>query len=291
MDGTQQILAAIAKSNSDFSEKLADLKTSMEEMETRINKNMYDTVNKKFDSLQQEVDQIRIEKTEQDKKIENIERQLRKRNILLFGVSEEEKAYNELEKLVLGILMGQMEIECSKTDIQFAKRLGPKFDNKPRPILITLTTMGKKIEILQNKNKLKDTPCYIKEDFPKNVLEKRKELQNEVTKYREEGIKAIIRYDKIIILSKNNKRTLPSSPNETKQEASQRSTKQTPPVKSPTYEQASKKNKNTSYSPKIQKSITTFTHNLQPRINTGRYESLPNSTKETGANKTKTNKN
>lgn len=260
MDGTQQILAAIQNINQDFGSKLTDLKTSMEEMETRINKNMYETINNRFESMQLEVDQLNSKNNEQNLKIEKLERQLRQRNLVLFGVAEEEKTYNDLEKLAIGIFMGQMDVECSTRDIQFLRRLGPKKENKSRPILVTLVTMGKKIEILQNKIKLNSTTCYIKEDFPRNVLEKRKELQKEVTKYKEEGIKAVIKYDKLIIISKNNKRTLPSSPQkETEKEASLESTLQALPAKSPSYEQVNKKNKITAkQSPKGQRSIATF---------------------------------
>lgn len=278
-NGTQQILAAIEKIKQDFGTKLNDIKSSMEEMETRITNNISETINKNMDSLQLEVDQLRSEKQYQEIKIEKLERQLRKRNLILFGVAEEELSYNDLVKLI----SGPMELELSKLSnwisIQFVKRLGPKKENKTRPVLITFTTMGKKIECLQNKHKLKETACYIKEDYPKDVIEKRKELQLELIKYKEEGIKATIRYDKLIVLSKNNKRALPSSPeNETTKEASRESTKPTVSTKTTNYEQANKKNKTAKYSPQVQRSMSTF---VQSRPNYNKQDNIINATKET----------
>lgn len=65
---------------------------------------------------------------------------------------------------------------------------------------------------------MEDTPYYIKEDFPIKILNIRKELQNELKRKRDEGIKAVLRYDKIITLEntnnnkRHNKRLLSQSP-------------------------------------------------------------------------------
>lgn len=64
--------------------------------------------------------------------------------------------------------------------------------------------MGKKITLLQNKKNIKNSTIYYKEDYPQNILEKRKQLQTEVLKCKAEGKKAIIKYDKIIILNDHN---------------------------------------------------------------------------------------
>nr|XP_037871059.1 uncharacterized protein LOC119629404 [Bombyx mori] len=88
---------------------------------------------------------------------------------------------------------------------------------------MTLTTVGRKIEILKQKKLLKDSNYYIKEDYPQNILEKRRMLQEQVKVERDKGNKAILKYDKIVIIGKqeiNNrlvksKRSLPTSPQET----------------------------------------------------------------------------
>lgn len=98
------------------------------------------------------------------------------------------------------------------------RRLGKKSE-KIRPVVITLNTIGFKIKIQKNKQCLKDTPYYIKEDFPIDVLNKRKELQTQLQKEKEAGNTAYIKYDQLIILNNNNpsrnqpnKRNLSESP-------------------------------------------------------------------------------
>ncbi|GBP68635.1 Muscle M-line assembly protein unc-89 [Eumeta japonica] len=71
---------------------------------------------------------------------------------------------------------------------------------------------GTKIKIIKQKRALKDTNYYIKEDYPKYVLEKRKELQEQLKREREKGVRAKIIYDKLIIPKNNTKRKFPTSP-------------------------------------------------------------------------------
>lgn len=75
-----------------------------------------------------------------------------------------------------------------------------------------------KAYILKQKKSLKNSGYYIQEDYPLNILEKRKELQEQVRIEKEKGNLAIIKYDKLVILKKkeeptsNNKRLLSTSP-------------------------------------------------------------------------------
>lgn len=101
---------------------------------------------------------------------------------------------------------------------------------------MTFTTLGKKIQILNNKKLLDETSYYIKEDFSKKVLEKRKSLQDELKRLRNEGKRAVLKFDKIIILNNkpieqekrlNNKRNLSESPVEKQTPSNNQLSKQT----------------------------------------------------------------
>ncbi|XP_045453315.1 uncharacterized protein LOC123662516 [Melitaea cinxia] len=64
--------------------------------------------------------------------------------------------------------------------------------------------MGLKIKILRNKKKFEQsTPYYIKEDFPPEILSKRKKLQKEVNKEREQGLSEVRRKGNEIIEDEN----------------------------------------------------------------------------------------
>ncbi|CAB3251771.1 unnamed protein product [Arctia plantaginis] len=93
-----------------------------------------------------------------------------------------------------------------------------------RPVIVSFNTLSKKIEVIKKKKLLQDSGIYMTEDFPLKVIQKRKELQEELKQLLDQGKSAYLKYDKIIIkeennghLNRNHKRTLSQSPNENNQ--------------------------------------------------------------------------
>lgn len=203
----------------EFSEKLRDLDKKFVTLEENITEKINNNVDKKFNTLQQDIQELKIQNDEQEKRIDFLERQNKVRNLILFGVAEEEKSYSELESLLLGILSATLEVEISRNEIEFVRRIG-NTSKTTRPIVFATTTLGKKIEILKNKNKLDNTGTYIKQDFTKKEMEKRKTVKLNLQKEVEKGNKAVIKSGKLIIMEHGNKkRPLILSPSPPRQNA------------------------------------------------------------------------
>lgn len=193
-------------------EEMASQKTELYESITR---NINANTNEKFKEMEKCTEKI-------ETKIEYLEKQMKKRNVIFFGVSETERNYNDLERLVMEIIRNTMKIQFDKYELESVGRMGKFSKEKARPIIVTLTTLGRKIELLRNKKTLHNSSIYIKEDFTQKVLQKRKELQPELQEKRAQGLTAILKYDKIVILNRdnteanqnktNNKRNLSKSP-------------------------------------------------------------------------------
>lgn len=207
---------------SSIQEEMRKQKVNMLAMKEDIKNTINNNINEKFKHLETQNQLLEQKLENQNILICNFERHIRKKNLLFFGVEEREKSYHDLEKIILNIINNILNIKCQFNCIESIRRLGKKSE-KVRPIVVTMLTMGLKIQIQKNKKKLEKTPYYIKEDFPLDVLNKRKALQIEVDKEREQGRRAIIKYDKIIILDNKNtntttktsntkKRNLPESP-------------------------------------------------------------------------------
>lgn len=62
------------------------------------------------------------------------------------------------------------------------------------------------------KGLLKDTQYYVKEDYPIQVLKKRREVQEQIKMEKEKDNKVRTKYDKLVILKTTNKRSLLISP-------------------------------------------------------------------------------
>ncbi|CAG9131720.1 unnamed protein product [Plutella xylostella] len=248
------LLIAINKIGTDLSLRLSNLEDKIESTETRITTKINHNIDEKFGKLQEEVDLLQSKQLEQERRIDALERQLKRRNLIIFGIAEEEKSYHELEKIVLELLSGKLDVECTQSEIQEVKRIGiKKSGDKPRPILLTIASMGKKIEICQNKHKLQDTGSYIKEDYSKKVLEIRKSLQEDLKREIGNGNRAYLKYDKLIVIPKSNKRAFSVSPNKNEKSSTLISPQTTP------NEQVTKKNKrSTNSSPRTNNSIVNF---------------------------------
>lgn len=90
-----------------------------------------------------------------------------------------------------------MKIACPKCEIETVYRLGKNKD-KIRPVVVTTTTMSRKLQVLKNKKTLENSGIYIKEDYTPAVLQKRRELQVELQRKRSSGEKVMLHYDKIV---------------------------------------------------------------------------------------------
>ncbi|CAG9136828.1 unnamed protein product [Plutella xylostella] len=195
------------------------LEEKLKDSETRIITLVNANTDEKFLNIQQEVENLKRTNEEHEERLRTLERQIRQRNLVLFGVSDEKNSYEELETLIKGVIEGSLEVTLNASEIEFARRMGKKSgENRPRPIVFAVTTLGKKIKILQNKNKLENTGSYIKEDFPPKVLEKRKVLQKQLQEEISKGNTAKIVYDRLIVINKSNKRSLSISPPQKQQQ-------------------------------------------------------------------------
>ncbi|VVC97319.1 unnamed protein product [Leptidea sinapis] len=76
-------------------------------------------------------------------------------------------------------------------------------ETKSRPVVISFLNQWKKEHIMKNKKKMET--IYLTDDYPKNVLEKRKILQEQLMEERKKGNYAIIKYDSLIIRDNTHK--------------------------------------------------------------------------------------
>lgn len=180
----------------------SDTNITLNEQEERITSKIIENIDKKFEFINQKIEKINEINDEQEKRLTIIEKQIRERNLIFFGVDEGESSYSELEDKIIATIK-KTNVNCSKNEIEIVRRIGKQNDGKIRPINLTLTTYGKKIMILKNKKMLEQTNVYLKEDFSPKILEVRKSLHEQLQKERSEGKIAYLRYDRIVIREPN----------------------------------------------------------------------------------------
>lgn len=181
MEGVEELLKLISNRLDGIDEKLGKIVTDM-------------------NTIKLENKQLKEKVEKQDKRIEALEKEARKKNLVLKGVFDEEAEEQGelLEKIA--VVMNNVGVEWEiERDLEDYIRLGKYREDGTRPILVKLSKYNKKIEILKQAKNLKNSEIWINEDFTKEVQEERRKLVPIMKEARRKGQKAILKYDKLII--------------------------------------------------------------------------------------------
>lgn len=174
----------------------------LDEMSKKITENISKNVQAALGDLKLEIESNTREIQDHNTRLDYIERDLKRRNVVFFGVEDSESNYFELEDAILDIVNNLIKVKCSTEEIDFVRRIGRR-GAEARPIVVGFTTFRKKLSIMKNKHFLKDYNIYVKDDLPKKILEERKALRPEMERLQSEGKKVILKYNKIIVLENN----------------------------------------------------------------------------------------
>lgn len=176
----------------------AEISSKLQTMDTKLEKITDEVV-----KLRKENDALRERVTKQDKQIELLEREARRNNLIIHGVTDDENERMEgTEHKVVEIIKRTGVDIAADREIDDARRMGRYREGNTRPIQVKLTRGNKKAEILKQARNLKGTDIWIDQDYPKEILEQRKELIPKLKEAREKGNKATLKYNKLIINGK-----------------------------------------------------------------------------------------
>lgn len=157
---------------------LDKMKEELNKQTVQITENVTTTVLKVVDEKIQPIiaenERLSREVETLNKKLQTLDLIARKNNIILHGIVEPStEKYEDLNDSVIKTIT-DLEVPLENSEINKVQRLGKKQENgKIRPILLTLTTLQKKIQILRNKKNMKEN-TYITNDYSKETMEKRK---------------------------------------------------------------------------------------------------------------------
>ncbi|XP_026481511.1 uncharacterized protein LOC113388333 [Ctenocephalides felis] len=221
-----RIPAAALASLLELDDQKKEIRNSVLKVTEHVTQNINRILEEKLLALEEKYVKLKEIVDIQEKRIYFLEKQARQRNIVIFGIEELESSYETLQKHMLNWLDLHFSIKLTDTALQVVRRLGKKGD-KPRPTLISFSNLSTKINILKQKKTLRDTCYYIKEDYPKQILKKRRQLQEQLKIERENGNMAFLKYDKLVIPKQTSKRKFSASPSKFAEEMSKERITQT----------------------------------------------------------------
>lgn len=178
----------LQQSSQEIGNKIDGLEAKLKGIEEK-----YDTT---ITQLRQKVQIYENENRQLKSRLLNVDRKLRRRNLIFYGVSEEE---GENIVLVLeGVLEEKLGVKLEKYDIINAFRMG-KNARKPRPILVELLSEFKIREIIKKRKNLKGTNIFINEDLIPEDREEKKVLIEQLKLAKSKNKLAQLKGNKLII--------------------------------------------------------------------------------------------
>ncbi|KAI8422948.1 hypothetical protein MSG28_014051 [Choristoneura fumiferana] len=176
-----------------------------EQITQSVTRNVMEGIDDKMNKLMEENKYLKNKMSELESKINLLESEKRKNNLVFFGVEEEGKSETELVDYIKETIEGT-GVHINSQEINKVYRIGRKTENRNRPVVASFTTIWKKHLILKNKPNLPPN-IYVKEDYSKETLEIRKQLQPQVEEEKKKGNIAYIKKDKLIVIKpKDNSR-------------------------------------------------------------------------------------
>ncbi|XP_073943284.1 uncharacterized protein [Choristoneura fumiferana] len=182
-----------------FDKMKLEMQHQNEELTESIINNIMVRMDEKLIPIIEENKSLKLKVENQEKELEFWKRERRNNNIVIFGMEETEKSTLEVINNIKETFKSDINIEIEENGINNIYRIGNKNreGNKPRPILCSFVNGWKKREIMKKKKDLKK--IYVTEDYPKDVLAKRKALQAELVEERKKGKIAFLKYDKLVV--------------------------------------------------------------------------------------------
>lgn len=173
----EQILQELQKLRTDFNTEQQETRKLIEE-------------SLKNDQIEKGKINEKIEK--QDNRINKLESGARKKNVIVYGMQEENNEHiNDLKEKINWLLNNKMELDIKREEIDDFFRLGKKTEEKKnRPIIIKMISNWRKTEIMMNKKKLRGTRIFIENDMSEEEMSEKKNMIAEMRELKSKGHEA-----------------------------------------------------------------------------------------------------
>lgn len=177
---------------------LNEIKTDIKEIKSAI-----DATKKNIEAIHSKQEYLEDKLNKQEQLLQGVFKKLRKKNLIIFGLFEDEQSINELEEKVLDLISNKLKINFNLDEIDYVTRISKRrSDSSPRPVIVALTTWRKKRLILSKAFTLKEYKIYIDHDLTPDERNERKILKEQASEYRKKGYKVKIKNNKLSINGK-----------------------------------------------------------------------------------------
>lgn len=183
--------------------QLDEIKSSKQSMEENL-KNKIESLEDQSQKLTAQLTIFKNESEQQKSKILFLDKQVRRRNLILYGLSEPTgESPIALREMVFELINSHMRLNTLRYEFDAIYRIGiKKRSGRPRPVMIRMISEIKKSVILRMSRALKRYKLFLTEDYNRDVLEKRRMLRPLVRRLRQTSRNVVLHRDKIYVNGK-----------------------------------------------------------------------------------------
>lgn len=138
-----------------------------------------------LEEAKQKIKELTVENESLKKRVEFLDRETRRNNVILFGIKEVDRRL--LASHLIDLVSQKLGIGLRLEDINGVTYLGKQQDNKPRPVKLELISNLKKAEIFRNVRKLKGTGISLSDDLAKEERAERKLVYHRFKEAKDQG--------------------------------------------------------------------------------------------------------
>ncbi|VDI54069.1 Hypothetical predicted protein, partial [Mytilus galloprovincialis] len=148
----------------------------------------------KGSKIKKELEQIQKQNEELKSTVTDLQCESLKQNLVFYGVVDQPG--ENTDSLLKGFIRSEINI---KSEIKFVnvRRINSKFN--PRPILASFESLKDREKVRRSAYRLKGTPFSLSEQYPSDILAKRKRLIPILKEARSQNVKAVLLKDKLYI--------------------------------------------------------------------------------------------
>lgn len=200
----QTILKEIRELKANQDSSAATINKKIDGLTGELKKLKQDVKDAKDDAAEarEENRELREEIGRMQQKVDQLEGQSRRENLLFFGVEgDKNETWKQSETKVRGIVTDKLGIDGDDIALERAHRLKSK--GETAPIIVKFSFYKDRCAVLAAAKKLKGSPISLSEDYTVRVRNIRRKLMPFLNEQKQQGKKAKLSYDKLVIEGKS----------------------------------------------------------------------------------------
>ena len=192
---TEGKVAGLEDSMTFHTKQYEDMKKSVEEVQRNLNRSVKPELNGMKTKLS-ELDKLAEQNSELQERVTDLQCRNMRDNLIFSGIAED--ASEDTETVLKGFINEHLKIT---EDIEFERchRMGVRQGQRPRAIVAKFSRFKERELVRKAAPKLKDKPYGVNIQYPKEIMEKRKQLLPQLHEAKRQKKKAWLYMDKLYV--------------------------------------------------------------------------------------------